>query len=643
MRNLEEAMIKSPSGTGETGPRKLLTLIMPARNEEANLPRAYDEVTAVMAALPLDYEVLIIDNDSNDRTGEVAAGLCSRDRRWRYVKFSRNFTVEASIAAGLRFARGDAALVLFSDLQDPPRLIPEFVRKWDEGYDVVYGQLRHRHGDPWWKAWSARLVYRVINRLADVEIPANATDFRLLSRRAIYALNQLRERNRYIRGCAHWIGFRQCALSYDRRPRTAGNSKAPLFYLFNLAVNAVTCFSIKPLQIFSYAGALAFLGTVCLGLVFLASYLFAFTVPGLTTMYLLSLANLAVLLLGFGTLGEYVGRIYVESKRRPLFIVDRTINMDGMTAEARESEGMTAAKHTPAVIPSSGHPVIGSPRQGVTARRRFDPRELRKTILHMAYTGSTVHVACALCLVEVLAVLYCKFLHLDPGRPDDPDRDYLVLSKGHGVMAQYACLRELGWLSDADIQSYFRDGTRLKGLCDAHVPGVEVSSGSLGHGLSVGVGLALAAKRRHTRQRCFAIIGDGEMNEGSVWEALLFAAHFELDNLVVIVDANGYQAMGTTTEVMDLGSIAGKLRAFGFETREVAGHDERALEAVLAELLHVPSSGPRALIAHTVKGKGISFMEGDNRWHYTRLDQRRYAAAVAELQGGAQSDAREAG
>jgi dolichol-phosphate mannosyltransferase len=285
-------------------------------------------VTEVLGRLPYDYEVIVIDNASTDGTGDVAAALAERDPRWRYLRFSRNFTVEVSIAAGLRYAQGDAALVLFSDLQDPPELIPEFVRQWEQGHDVVYGTIRQRRGDPFWKAWSARLFYRIINVLADVEITPNATDFRLLSRRAIDALNQFDERNRYLRGFAHWIGFKRCAVPYDRRPRLAGRSKAPLFYLLNLALNAITCFSIKPLQLFSLMGALASLGTMLLALVYLGSYLFSYPLPGLTTIYLLLLANLTVLLLGFGAVGEYIGRIYVETKRRPLFLVDRTVNLD---------------------------------------------------------------------------------------------------------------------------------------------------------------------------------------------------------------------------------------------------------------------------------------------------------------------------
>jgi transketolase len=262
----------------------------------------------------------------------------------------------------------------------------------------------------------------------------------------------------------------------------------------------------------------------------------------------------------------------------------------------------------------------------------FAPDRLRRTILEMAYNGSTVHIACAFSIVEILSVLYRGWLRLGAG-PDDPTRDYLVLSKGHGVMAQYACLRELGWLAEEEFTHYFGDGTRLKGLSDAHVPGLEVSSGSLGHGLSVGVGLALAAQRQQTGQRVFAIVGDGECNEGAIWEALLFASHFRLSNLIVIVDENGHQAMGRTREVMDMGSFAAKLSAFGLETREVNGHDPAALEAVFAELTKWPGDKPRAVVAHTVKGQGVSFMADDNRWHYTRLDPTTYQAALAEVNG----------
>lgn len=260
----------------------------------------------------------------------------------------------------------------------------------------------------------------------------------------------------------------------------------------------------------------------------------------------------------------------------------------------------------------------------------FSPRNLRKTVLDMAYAGSTVHIPCAFSIVEIVSVIYSKFLRIGIS-PQDPSRDYFVLSKGHGVMAVYACLRELGWLTESDIKNYFKDGTKLKGLSDSHVPGLEVTSGSLGHGLSVATGLALGLKFKKSDQKVFCVVGDGESNEGSIWEALLFAAHWKLNNLFVLFDCNGYQAMGSTDDVMNLGSMSAKLKAFDFDTMEVNGHSEIEIESALNSLIEADSSRPKAVIANTVKGKGISFMEAKNHWHYTRLNAQTYEAAVKEL------------
>jgi transketolase len=262
---------------------------------------------------------------------------------------------------------------------------------------------------------------------------------------------------------------------------------------------------------------------------------------------------------------------------------------------------------------------------------RFEARNVRKVILDMAYFGSTVHIGCAFSIVEMVAVLYRNHLRIDAANPRGPERDYLVLSKGHGVMAQYACLREHGVLSDQDIAAYFHDGSRLKGLADAHIPGVEATCGSLGHGLSVAAGLALGAKRNGTDQKVYVVVGDGELNEGAIWEAVLFASHFHLDNLVVIIDKNGFQAMGSTDEVISLGNVEEKFRAFGCEAVTVDGHDEQALDATYARVNRGANGRPKAIVCVTVKGKGVSFMENNNIWHYTRLTADTHGAAVREL------------
>lgn len=261
----------------------------------------------------------------------------------------------------------------------------------------------------------------------------------------------------------------------------------------------------------------------------------------------------------------------------------------------------------------------------------FAPQRLRQTVLRMAYAGSSVHVACAFSIIEICAVLYRSHLRFPGNQPNASERDHFVLSKGHGVMAQYACLLEKGWIQEHEIDTYFSDGSRLKGLSDVHVPGCEVTSGSLGHGLPVAVGLALAAKLRSSDQRCFCVVGDGEMNEGSMWEAMLVAAHHKLDNLVVVVDENGFQAMGRTAEVLSLQDLGAKFTAFGFEVTCVDGHDETALDTAFTKASQARNGSPKAVIARTVKGKGVSFMEHDNAWHYTRLSADSYARSLREV------------
>ncbi len=263
--------------------------------------------------------------------------------------------------------------------------------------------------------------------------------------------------------------------------------------------------------------------------------------------------------------------------------------------------------------------------------QRFAPARMRRTVLEMAYAGSTVHIACAFSIIELLTVLYRNHLRYPGNDPYAEGRDYLVLSKGHGVMAQYACMLELGWLDHSQIEGYFQDGSDLKGLSDSRVAGLEVTSGSLGHGFSVGVGIALGLKRKGTDQKVYAIVGDGEVNEGPIWEGSLVAAHHRLDNLMLIVDKNGFQAMGTTDDVLALGDLSAKFKSFGFETLEVDGHDELSIDDAIHHLWITGQGKPKALIAQTIKGKGVPFMESQNRWHYTRLDPQTFDDALKAL------------
>jgi dolichol-phosphate mannosyltransferase len=338
---------------------RLFSLIVPVMNEEQVLPGTYETLTATLAGLGMPFEAIVVDNGSSDRTPEIAAAICARDPNWKYLRLSRNFGYQNSITAGMLSARGDAVMVIDVDLQDPPDLIPVFVAKWREGYDIVYGVREKRVGESRGRVMLTMLAMRFITWMSDdVKLPAHSGDFRLISRRARDAFAHLPETNRYVRGMIHWLGFRQVGIPYCRRGRTQGTSKANPLYLIGFTFNAVFNFSIKPLRMFSFFG-LGVLGlTAVLGLVYVALRLFSSQPPGLTTVLLLLLTNLGVMSLGIGILGEYLAKIYAESKRRPLWLVDYTLNM-GPEAVARPFD---SAARPPEAAPWGSGPDRGATR-----------------------------------------------------------------------------------------------------------------------------------------------------------------------------------------------------------------------------------------------------------------------------------------
>lgn len=305
----------------------LISIIIPARNEEDNIARLEREVTAVADALPYEFEFLVIDNASSDATGARVRELCARDPRWRYIRFSRNFTVEMSITAGYDHAAGDAMIVLYSDLQDPPDVIPAFIAKWLEGYDVVYGVRTVRPGDAKWRNGAVKLAYRAIAWFSEVPIPIDAGDFRLISARVRDALRTCGERNRYMRGLIAWLGFSQTGVYYERRPRVAGESKAPLFDLIWFVFNAVTSFSLKPLRLFTVMGFAMLGASALLAVVYVVLFLRGSPPPGITTILVLLLVSIGINSLGIGILGEYLGRTFTEAKARPLYVIAETANL----------------------------------------------------------------------------------------------------------------------------------------------------------------------------------------------------------------------------------------------------------------------------------------------------------------------------
>lgn len=242
-------------------------------------------------------------------------------------------------------------------------------------------------------------------------------------------------------------------------------------------------------------------------------------------------------------------------------------------------------------------------------------RHLRRQIVRVLEGGGRGHIGTSLSLVEMLRVLFDSVLRYDAKNPKWPGRDRFILSKGHGCITLYVLLQEKGYFPEEELWKFCRFDGILGGHPDPKVPGIEVSTGSLGHGLPIAVGMAVAAKRRGDQHRVIAVLGDGECNEGSVWEAAMSAAKHRLDNLVAIVDYNKHQSYGSTHEVLDLEPFAAKWEAFGFATREVDGHDVGALEKLFAGF-PFEKGRPSAVICHTVKGKGVSFAEGDMKWHH---------------------------
>ena len=253
-------------------------------------------------------------------------------------------------------------------------------------------------------------------------------------------------------------------------------------------------------------------------------------------------------------------------------------------------------------------------------------KELRRLILIMIEAGRRGHIGPAASLVEVLRVMFDSWLNFRPDQPDWPDRDRLILSKGHGCLALYALLADYGFIGKHELSEFCASSSRLGGHPEILVPGVEASTGALGHGLPIGVGFALAARLRRQHHRVAVVVGDGEINEGSTWEAALSASKHGLSNLIVFVDYNKLQSYGATDDVLPLEPLRDKWEAFGFQTREVDGHDLQALEEVMATVPFEPHA-PSAVICHTVKGKGFPMAENQPEWHHkSRLSDTDLAA-----------------
>jgi len=302
--------------------KPLFSIVAPVFNEKECMEAFYQEVSRVMNTLDNPWELILVDDGSRDGSTEIIRALRENDNHVKPVIFARNFGHQIAVTAGLDYAQGEAVIIIDADLQDPPEVILDLIKKWKEGYQVVYAVRRKREGENWFKLMTASLFYRIIYRITDVKIPLDTGDFRLLDRKIVEVIRAMRERHRFLRGMAAWVGFKQVGVEYDRNERYAGKTKYPLKKMVQLALNAITSFSYFPLQLATY------FGFICAGISIVAIPIVAglrlsnqAALLGQATTLIAVLFLGGVQLITLGILGEYIGRIYDEAKGRPLYII----------------------------------------------------------------------------------------------------------------------------------------------------------------------------------------------------------------------------------------------------------------------------------------------------------------------------------
>jgi glycosyltransferase involved in cell wall biosynthesis len=335
------------------------SVIAPAYNEAKSLPAFYDRVSAVMRRLGESWELVLVNDGSHDATLQVMEQLKAADPRVAIVNLSRNFGKEIATTAGLDHARGSAVILIDADLQDPPEVIPALVAEWRRGYDMVYARRRQRQGETWLKRATAAAFYRVLQRATSVAIPADTGDFRLMSRRVVTALLELREHHRFMKGLYAWVGFPSCAVLYDRQPRHAGSSAWNYWKLWNFALEGITSFTTAPLRVATYLGLAVGIGAaIFLAQLLVRTLLFGNPVPGYPSLMAVVLFLGSAQLITLGSIGEYLGRVFNEVKHRPLYFVERfvpsTSDIPGLMVEtnvdAPESAALYLAREADPVI-----------------------------------------------------------------------------------------------------------------------------------------------------------------------------------------------------------------------------------------------------------------------------------------------------
>ncbi|MFA5683182.1 MAG: glycosyltransferase family 2 protein [Lysobacteraceae bacterium] len=343
----------------KTAMGETLAVVAPAYNEAEGLAAFHARLAAVLDGLDLACRVIYVDDGSRDATWQVMRDLAAADPRVVALRLSRNFGKELALTAGLDAADADAVMVIDADLQDPPELIPEFVARWRDGFDVVYGTRLAREGETWLKRATAAMFYRLMGRLSATPIPRDTGDFRLMSRRAVSALRGLRERHRFMKGLFAWVGFRQTALPYRRAPRQVGHSKFNYWRLWNFALEGITSFSTVPLRLATYVGLITATLAFSYGVWIMAkTLLWGDPVAGYPSLMSVMLFLGGMQLVALGIIGEYLGRLYDEVKQRPLYLIE-----DRAGGGLEWAAGLSsAAGRSPGVGDAHGQPVAG--RQG---------------------------------------------------------------------------------------------------------------------------------------------------------------------------------------------------------------------------------------------------------------------------------------
>ena len=310
---------------------KKVSVVIPMYYEEEVAKECYTRMTKILSSLDnYDYEIICINDGSKDKTLEILENIAQKDQKVKVLSFSRNFGHQCAVTAGLQYVTGDAIVIIDADLQDPPELIPDMLKLWEEGNEVIYGKRKTRKGESKFKLLTAKMFYNTLNALSDVDIPKDTGDFRLVDRKVVDTINQLPEHNKFLRGLFSWVGFEQKAFEYERQERFAGKTKYPLKKMLKLASDGIISFSTKPLKLVGGFGILAIGISVLILLYAILSFIFKWNnlTPGWTSIMVSTTFFSGTILLSLWMIGEYIARIYDESKSRPQYIINKKINID---------------------------------------------------------------------------------------------------------------------------------------------------------------------------------------------------------------------------------------------------------------------------------------------------------------------------